>query len=68
MQQREPICVPAVSNANDRHEELVFADFVRNTTTANAEPGQTPQVALPHGPGTKDVRQAVDSGHYTILV
>lgn len=52
---------PSGDNTNDQHDEFIFADFVKNTTTTEAKPAQTRQVALQCVPETRGVRQPVDS-------
>ena len=46
VRQQTPMSVPAATNTNDQHDELISTDFMKNKTTAAAKPAQTQQFAL----------------------
>ena len=56
-----PVFIPAVGDADDQHDEYIFAHFVNHAVIAHAKPTEAPHIALERITEEWILCQAVDS-------
>ena len=59
---RAPVDIPPVGDPDDQDDEFVVPHFVHHAMIADAQPPQTPEVALQRRAEMRCLRQPIDGG------